>query len=88
MFEHKHLPLARDVEEAKVLQDRLEAVKKEIGYHSDPLALPRVTGSWNQTLTANAVLSCLEHAALFGGSNSLKREFLLNTLLEVQKILI
>lgn len=83
MFENKNLPLAHNIKEAQELHVLLEAVKQETGYHMDPLALPRVTGSWNQNLTISAVLACLEHAALIGGSSSVKRDFLVNTLLQV-----
>lgn len=87
MHEQKVLSTVDNVQQAKELNSELDAIKNEIGYQDTAFSLPRVTGSWNQTLSLNSVFVCLEYSANIKVYSSTKRQFLLQSVVRVSLFL-
>jgi hypothetical protein len=83
MYEQKMLSKSEDLAEARQIQQMLDVLKHETGYHTESFSLPRVSGTWNQTLTVNSVLLCLEYSGSVNPYSATKRSFLINNFLEV-----
>jgi hypothetical protein len=83
MFEQKTVSRSDDVAQAQEIQQMLDSLKHESGYYTEAFSLPRVSGTWNQTLTVNSVLLCLEFSCRVTTYTSAKRSFLINRFLQV-----